>query len=112
MISKHSNVRGFTLVEISLVIAVLGLLVGTVLGAQALSNNQKLKEIVSSAKNYQLAVKQFQAQYGFPPGDFPTATEVWGRLDGGDIAVNCASAMDSVAATGTETCSGNGDGYI
>ena len=104
--------QGFSLVEMSFVLVILGLILGGILTGQALQKNQRLRSIAVEAGNYTIAMNQFKVKYGFLAGDMPTATEIWGRADGGSpLTSNCA-APDTTASSGTATCNGNGDGNL
>jgi len=78
-----SKNAGFTLVEVSIGIAILGLLVGAVIGGRAMMESQRLRTVSVDARNFIIATRQFKEKYAYLPGDFPTATTVWGRADGG-----------------------------
>lgn len=107
---KSGAKKGFSLVEISVVMAIVGLLLGGVLAGQALLNGQRKNALISKAKELRVAIQQFKLKYGYYAGDFPTATQVWGRADGGSpITANCANP-DSDNANPNGTCNGNGDG--
>lgn len=109
---KSGAKKGFSLVEISVVMAIIGLLLGGVLAGQALLNGQRKNALISKAKELRFAIQQFKLKYGYYAGDFPTATQVWGRADGGSpITANCANPdSDNVNPNGT--CNGNGNGNL
>lgn len=106
---SHESRAGFSLVELAVVIAIIGLLVGGIMMGQSLIKGQQLRSILTDAKTYMTATMQFKEKYGYFPGDFPLATTMWGRADGGvPITSNCAST--STTAVGKTTCNGNGNG--
>lgn len=103
MLTPKTSLRhGFTLIELSLVIVVVGLLVGVVVGAREMYRNQEYRGIAVDARAYLVAAEQFKQLYRYPPGDFPAATDVWGAL----------ASCPNEAATGKATCNGDGDGLI
>lgn len=104
-----SRSSAFSLVEIAVVIAILGLLVGGVLSGQSLIRGQQLRAVGTDAGNYMLVMQQFKKKYGYLAGDFPAATETWGRVGGG--TAQCA-APDTNASVGATTCNGDGNGYL
>lgn len=95
----------FTLVELSIVLVIIGLLVGGVLAGQALIEQAKLSRVVSEYRGFQAAVATFRVKYNAIPGDMKNATSMWGTFTG-----DCYNPAD--LAPGTETCNGNGDGIV
>ncbi|MBX9726767.1 MAG: prepilin-type N-terminal cleavage/methylation domain-containing protein [Rickettsiales bacterium] len=107
---SRPKIRGFSLVEMAVVLAIIGLLVGGVLAGQSLLKGQRLRTVLTDATTYATAIQQFKLKYGDLPGDFPTATNVWGRMNGNADCVSNASV--AVNAAGTGACDGNGDGLL
>lgn len=66
MIKKQA---GFTLVEIALVLIIIGLLLGSVLKAQELIINAKVKNLEEDYKEILVAIYSYQDRYGALPGD-------------------------------------------
>jgi len=81
-IYSEAGVRrsGFTLIELSIVLVVIGLIVGGVIAGQSLMRSSQLQSIISDQAKYVEAAKQFREKYGFWPGDFPNATTSWGAM--------------------------------
>lgn len=97
--------QGFSLVELSIVLVILGLLTGGILAGQSLIRAAELRSISSDFSRYQTAVLTFRDQYFALPGDMRNATAFWGD----DNAV----CPDAAIANGTPgTCNGNGDGAL
>lgn len=92
---------GFSLLELSIVLAIIGLLAGTVVAGQAVLNGAKLKSVTANAQAYLAASAQFRSQYNALPGDMRNATSYWG-------AATCPNG----SGTGTATCNGNGNRVI
>jgi prepilin-type N-terminal cleavage/methylation domain-containing protein len=61
--------RGFTLVEIAIVMVIIGLLIGGVLKGQAMVQNAKVKRVVKQGDEVRAAVMTFYDKYGVYPGD-------------------------------------------
>ena len=99
----------FTLVELSIVLVILGLLVGGVLGGQSLINAAKLRSVVTQYQRYLTATEAFRDKYRGLPGDLKNGATFWGAADG---STGSTAACVTTAATGTLTCNGNGDGII
>jgi prepilin-type N-terminal cleavage/methylation domain-containing protein len=72
------NTRGFTLVELSIVLVILGLLAGGVLAGQGLIRAAELRSITTDQQRFLIAIRAFRDQYRSLPGDMPNATLVWG----------------------------------
>jgi prepilin-type N-terminal cleavage/methylation domain-containing protein len=98
--------QGFSLVELSIVLVILGLLTGGILTGQNLIRAAELRKVVTQFTTYQTATQTFRDKYFALPGDMTNATDFWGA-PGGNIA-NCPAT----AGTGTETCNGNGNGQL
>lgn len=97
--------KGFSLVELSIVLVILGLLVGGILAGQSLIRASELRAVGTESSRYRTAFLAFRDKYFAVPGDMLTATSVWG-----DDNTNCP---DAAIANGTPgTCNGNGDGNI
>ena len=61
--------RGFTLIELSIVLVIIGLLTGGILIAQSLIESVKLNRFISSISEYDALVNSFQSRYRSLPGD-------------------------------------------
>jgi prepilin-type N-terminal cleavage/methylation domain-containing protein len=103
---SHSD-NGFSLVELSVVLVILGLLTGGILTGQSLIRAAELRSIPAEFQEYEAAIKTFEGKYFALPGDMNNATQFWGSASG----VSC-SMGESTAGNGTETCNGNGDGSV
>lgn len=60
---------GFTLVELSIVLVIIGLLIGGVLAAQSLIGSAKIQSTVRKLQQFDVAVANFQTRFGQFPGD-------------------------------------------
>ena len=99
---KRSFQSAFTLVELSIVLVILGLLVGGVLTGQSLIRAAELRSVTVEYNGYVTALGAFKDKYMALPGDMPNATDYWG-------AATCDSTTANV---GTATCNGDGDGSL
>ncbi|HEU5046329.1 MAG TPA: prepilin-type N-terminal cleavage/methylation domain-containing protein [Rickettsiales bacterium] len=97
--------RGFTLVELSIVLVIVGLLVGSIYAGRSLIRQAQLNSAVADEQQYAQAVASFQQKYGALPGDFATADTYWG------LGTTCPSTY-AAPLTPPKTCDGNGDGQI
>ncbi len=104
--------RGFTLLELSIVIILVGLVAGMIMAGQELVRRQALHRMLEDASAYASAIQMFQQQYAALPGDMATATSVWGRADGGWPANSNCTDPTTAASNGKTTCNGDGNGVI
>ena len=75
--------RGFTIVEIAIVLVVFGLLLGGILKGQELINAAKIQAIAARQSEFQKAALLFIDHYGAMPGDLRNAsTYISGATDG------------------------------
>ena len=98
MMVTRKQKSGFTLIELSVVLVVIGLLVGGVLTGQDLIKSAEARAEITQIEKYNTAVNTFQAKYDALPGDMNQRT---------------ASAFGFASrgtACGSSTCPGEGDG--
>jgi prepilin-type N-terminal cleavage/methylation domain-containing protein len=62
---------GFTLIELSIVLVIIGLIVGGVLVGRDLIDAAATRAQISQIEKYQTAVNTFRVKYGYLPGDIP-----------------------------------------
>lgn len=98
--------RGFSLVELSIVLVILGLLVGGVLSAQSLIRAAAIRSIASDYSRFATATYTFRDKYFAIPGDIPNATRFWGAQHA--TPATCITTPSTTALT----CDGNGDGTL
>jgi len=94
---------GFSLVELSIVLVILGLLTGGILGGQALIRAAELRAVTTEYDRWVTATRTFQDKYFALPGDMTNATAFWGK-----DAASCNGQTGAAATPGT--CNGDGDG--
>ncbi|MFZ4542086.1 MAG: type II secretion system protein [Rickettsiales bacterium] len=76
--SYHAPLKlGFSLVELSIVLVILGLLVGGILAGQSLIRAAELRSITADYQRYQAAIYSFRDKYFALPGDITNATSFW-----------------------------------
>jgi prepilin-type N-terminal cleavage/methylation domain-containing protein len=104
---RHRSKRAFSLVELSIVLVILGLLVGGVLSGQSLIRAAELRAVSTEYSRYVTAVQSFRDKYFAIPGDMANATAFWGFAGG----TGCTNSSGT-ATTSPGTCDGNGDGTL
>lgn len=76
--------QGFTLVELSIVLVIIGLLIGGILVAQSLIDSTKIHKLLSRIEQYQIATDLFKERYNYLPGDMPNLNLGSGKDGNGD----------------------------
>ena len=101
---SSAHKRGFSLVELSIVLVILGLLIGGVLGGQALIRASEIRSVATDLDKFRVGFNIFRQKYLGLPGDISNATSFWGAAHA--TPATCATT----AGTGTQTCNGDADG--
>lgn len=101
--------RGFSLVELSIVLVILGLLTGGILAGQSLIRASELRALSSEIQRFQAATNTFRDKYFAIPGDFRDATRFWGLQI---VGSGCTSNSGIAAASAPGACDGNGNGIV
>ncbi len=105
MLSTRQSTQGFTLVELSIVLVIIGLLMGGLMGGKALIRGAELRGYTKDYETIRIALFTFIDNYHAIPGDMPNAEEVWGTDPHG-----CPS--NAVQTPRKETCNGDGNRRI
>jgi len=95
MHSLRYNRYGFTLIEMSIVLVIIGLVVGGVLVGRDMIQQARLQTVVADVNKYRTAINLFTERYVFYPGDHPDANAYW-----------------PYCLTGGNSCAGNGNGRV
>lgn len=80
---KHTT-KGFTLVELSIVLVIVGLLVTIILVSRNLMESARIRAVITEQEKYQPAIKAFLEKYRELPGDLSDAASYWGSAVNGD----------------------------
>ena len=102
--AKHSS--GFTLIEISIVLVIIGLVAGGVLVGRDLIAAAQLRSLIRDAESLELAVSSFRLKYDQVPGDITNATDFWPQDD------LCPASSTQMLVPKEATCNGDGDGLV
>ena len=92
------NDRGFSLVELSIVLVIIGLLIGGVMAGKSLIHNSKLRGVSGSFLTYEAAIHNFRDQYNYLPGDMPTASKYWSTAINGPAAGHLGTYLSATPA--------------
>lgn len=98
--------RAFSLVELSIVLVILGLLTGGILAGQSLIRASELRSVTTEYNQYVSAIQTFRSKYMALPGDMTNAIAFWQAAHA--TPATCATTV----GTGTQTCNGDGNGLI
>ncbi len=88
--------NGFTLLELSIVIVIIGLIVAGISAGSSLVRQASIRTIATELKNFEVAINSFRLQYDALPGDMLNAHDYW----------------QSACATDADDCNGNGNHYL
>lgn len=97
---------GFSLVELSIVLVILGLLTGGILAGQALIRAAELRSVSTESSRWLAATQTFRDKFFAMPGDISNAESFWGTLDAD------SATCKATASTNAQTCNGDGDGNV
>ncbi len=95
--------KGFTLVELSIVIVIIGLIVAGVTAGKSLVKQAQLRTIINDVNNFTTAINTFQLQYNAVPGDMANAFNYWG-------SATCTNSISANTNTTNISCNGDGSG--
>ncbi|MBK3331627.1 prepilin-type N-terminal cleavage/methylation domain-containing protein [Persephonella atlantica] len=96
--------RGFTLVELAIVLVIIGIILGAVLKGRELINNAKAKRTLNDLKGFEVLALTFYDRYGRLPGDGDRD----GLFDGNNLNWNLDNNYDDNPSNQFLT-SANGD---
>jgi prepilin-type N-terminal cleavage/methylation domain-containing protein len=89
---------GFTLVELSIVLLIIGLIIGGITAGSSLIKQSQVRAVISEYNQYISAINNFKIAYNALPGDISNASTLW---------PSCTSATGDGG-----NCNGNADGVI
>lgn len=97
--------RGFSLLELSIVLIIIGLLAGGVMVGNSMVRASEIRTVSVDIQQYSTAMNGFRNKYSAMAGDMRNAQIFWGT------AASCPGTF-ATPSTDATTCNGNGDGRI
>jgi prepilin-type N-terminal cleavage/methylation domain-containing protein len=101
--TKRIAQTGFTLVELSIVIVIIGFLVAGIAAGSNLVKQAQIRSVISDFNSFQTGYNGFVGKYNAAPGDLNTASSYWSGAN------NCSV---TATTTGDARCNGDGNGTI
>lgn len=95
--------KGFTLVELAIVMTIIGLLIGGILKGQELMDNARVSATVAQEKGFEAATTTFRDTYNAFPGDVPNADTRIPGCDGTTYKCGVAAATAGDYIVGSQT---------
>src|SRR5512135_3918112 len=102
----NAKQKGFTLVEIAIVLVIIGLLLGGILKGQEMITQAKIKNVVNDFNGIAAAMNSYQDRYRSLPGDDLNASTRWsGAVSGNGDGIFSNTCVYNQTLAGTPTAS-------
>jgi prepilin-type N-terminal cleavage/methylation domain-containing protein len=98
-----SKKSAFSLIELSIVLIVIGLLIAGITGGASLIKSSELRSVMGEARSYAVGVNAFYTQYNALPGDYATAIGTSKQGNGNNKIEYISSATASSTLTAFES---------
>jgi len=101
--TQNSHFKGFTLVELSIVLVMIGFLVGSVIAGTGLVESSRIISQARELNAYTTAFNAFVVKYAEMPGDMVDASSYWSTATNGDGNGRINANGDNADLTTNET---------
>jgi len=91
--------KGFTLVELAVVLVIIGLIITGLLKGQKMLFNSRITTAVAQIKAIETATTNFKDMYSFLPGDLPTTTTAIKNCGSSNVYCSIANGDGSIGET-------------
>lgn len=102
---QQQKTWGFTLLEISIVLVIIGLVMGGILAGKILIHSAEIRALVAQPAQLDTAINTFQEKYNCLPGDCRNARDYGFKGQYGELDTNYSNGLPT-------DVNGNGDGKI
>ncbi|MGE0108216.1 MAG: prepilin-type N-terminal cleavage/methylation domain-containing protein [Bdellovibrionales bacterium] len=99
---NNTQEKGFSLVELSIVLVIIGIIIGGVLTGQQVMESARITNVVSAIQAYQAQVQTYNQNFGTLPGDdanadsrFSVSVGVCSGTDCGDGKIGTSSSFNA-----------------
>ena len=107
----NTNKKGFSLIELSIVLIIIGLLVAGITGGASLIKSAELRAVMTDIRNYQTAVNAYYTSRGELPGtsgssemNFANSCLAWAQMVNEGIVDANLSSFGLISGTKQYTC--------
>ncbi len=94
---------GFSLLELSIVLVIIGLIAGGIVAGSSMIRAAELRSVITDIQRYKTSIYTFRDKYFALPGDMRNAYDFWG------VEAGCT---DTDSNTNIAGCNGNGDSHV
>lgn len=109
-VSRTARQRGFTLVEIAIVLVVIGVLLGAILKGQELIENSRAKNAINEVNGIRAAYNGYIDRYKRVPGDDGPLATLTARGGNWTAVTAAGNNNGQIAVTAAQTFTGAGEG--
>ena len=107
----NTNKKGFSLIELSIVLIIIGLLVAGITGGASLIKSAELRAVMTDIRNYQTAVNAYYTSRGELPGtngssemNFANSCVAWAQMVNEGIVDANLTSFSQISGTKQYTC--------